>query len=237
MASQYDPGPLPADLINCEDPNITILSLRALGRTGFMAEHAGLLIDKLEHENEDVCRYASLALAELTGVYLGPRKAPWKTWLNHYREYRSELNRKGHFELFVSMCQVFRAHSPSPETTERIMAAWQGGSDGAVRFRRVISGEQAAALAQFFGSVKIDGDRPVKYGHCPGYWPSDMFSDKGYRNQDLKIQFGRSCRLGDKLFEPGKDYVLPALFRDGYRGQWEIVDLRLDDIEEVESSR
>jgi hypothetical protein len=237
MASQYDPGALPVDLISSKDPNIVMLTMRAMGRTGFTGEHAALLIDKLDDDNPNIRQYAVLALAELTGVYLGTESEPWQTWLNHYQEYRSELNGKGYCELFASLCGVFRQHSPSPATTERIMAAWDGGSHGSARFRHMMAGEQAEALTHFFGSIKIDGEHPVKYGHCPGYWPTDMFSDKGHRNQNLKIQFDRTCQLGEKTFEPGKDYTLPALFRDGYRGQWEIVDLRLDDIEEVESSK
>ncbi|MCP4455843.1 MAG: HEAT repeat domain-containing protein, partial [Planctomycetes bacterium] len=237
MASQYDPGTLPSDLIQSKDPNIVMLTLRALGRTGFTAEHAHLLIDKLDDENQAVRQYAVLALAELTGVYLGPDKAPWEIWLNQYQAYRSELNGKGHFQLFASLCDVFRKHSPSRETTERIMAAWQGGSDGGARFRRRVSGEQAEALTHFFASIKIDGEHPVKYGHCPGYWPTDMFSDKGYRNQNLKFQFKRTCQWGEKTLEPGRDYMLPALFRDGHQGKWEIVDLKLDDIQEIESSK
>jgi hypothetical protein len=237
MASWYDPGALPADLIPSQDPNILMLTMRALGRTGFIAEHADLLIDKLDDENQGVRQYATLALAELTGVYHGPDKAPWKTWLSHYQTYRRDLNGKGYFELFASLCGVFREHGPSRETTERVMAAWQGGSEGGVRFRQMMSGPQAEALTHFFAAISIDGEHPVKYGHCPGYWPTDMFSDRGHRNQDLKIQFDRKCRLGQQDFEPGRDYTLPALFRDGYRGQWEIVDLRLDDIEEVESSK
>jgi hypothetical protein len=225
------------DLIQSKDPNIVMLTMRALGRTGFTAEHADLLIDKLDDENLAVRQYAVLALAELTGVYLGPEKALWETWLSRYQKYRSKLHGKGYFELFASLCGVFRKHSPSPETTERIMVAWQGGSDGGARFRHMISGERVAELFHFLASIKIDGEHPVKYGHCPGYWPTDMFSDKGHRNQNLKIQFDRTCQLGEKTFEPGRDYTLPALFRDGHRGQWEIVDLRLNDIEEVERSK
>ena len=237
MASRYDPGALPADLIQCEDTNVVMLTMRALGRTGFIAEHADLLIDKLDDENQGIRQYAALALAELTCVYCGPDKAPWKTWLSHYQAYRRDLNRKGYFELFASLCGVFREHGASPETHERVMAAWQGGSEGGVRFRHMMSGDQAEALTHFFAAISIDGDHPIKYGHCPGYWPTDMFSDKGHRNQNLKIQFDRKCRLGKQDFEPDRDYTLPALFRDGHRGQWEIVDLRLDDIKEVERSR
>ncbi len=64
-----------------------------------------------------------------------------------------------------------------------------------------------------------------------------MFDDKGYRNQDLNVQFQRECKLGEKRFEPGRRYTIPALFRDGYRGQWEIVDLRLGDIQLVAGSQ
>ena len=237
MASQYDPGDMPSDLIKCTDPNIVMLTMRALGRTGFTAEHAHLLIDKLDDENQGIRQCAVLALAELTGVYLGADKAPWETWLSHYQKYRSELNGKGYFELFAGLCEIFRTHGPSPETTERVMAAWQGGSDGGARFRHMMAGEQVEALHDFFSAIKIDGEHPVTYGHCPGYWPTDMFGDKGHRNQNLKIQFDRKCHLGEQDFEPGKDYTLPALFRDGHHGQWEIVDLRLDDIEEVQKSK
>ncbi|NQV35027.1 MAG: carboxypeptidase regulatory-like domain-containing protein, partial [Phycisphaeraceae bacterium] len=233
MASRYDPGGLPPSLINSLDPNIAMLTMRVLGRSGFTAEHAGLMIDKLDDENQEIRQYAALALAELTGVYLGPEKERWESWLSHYQKYRSESSAKGHFDLFTSMCRIFRKHSPSPETTERIMAAWQGGSDGAARFRNMVSREQIEELYHFLASIKIDGEHPVKYGHRPGYWPTGMFSDKGHRNQNLKIQFDRKCRLGEKDFEPGRDYTLPALFRDGYQGKWEIVDLRLDDIEKL----
>ncbi len=235
IASRFDPGALPDDLIHSQDPNIVMLTMRALGRTGFTDEHAALLIEKLDDENPNIRQYAVLVLAELTGVHLGTESEPWQTWLNHYQEYRSELNGKGYYELFASLCGAFRKHSPAPETTERIMAAWEGGSDGGARFRQMMGGEQVEAMHHFFSAIKIDGEHPVKYGHCPGYWPTDMFKDKGHRNQNLKIQFDRQCQLGEKTFEPGRDYTLPALFRDGHQGKWEIVDLRLDDIEEVES--
>jgi serine/threonine protein kinase len=231
MLGWYDPGALPTSLINSEDPNIICLAMRALARSGFIAEHAPVLIDKLVHENEQLCAYAQVALAELTGVNLGPKKVAWQSWLSRHLEYRSELNGNSHFELFASMCDVFRKHALSMEATERLMAAWQGGGDGGVRFRAMISGDQAKAYHAFFSSVKVDGEEAVQSGPSVGYWLADMFADKGYRNQDLSVRFERECQLGEQTFEPDRRYTIPALFRDGYRGQWEIVDLRLDAIQ------
>jgi hypothetical protein len=64
-----------------------------------------------------------------------------------------------------------------------------------------------------------------------------MFRAKGHRNQDPKLRFDRQCSLGKRTFEPGRWYILPALFRDGNQGKWEIVDLRLEDMQEVVGSR
>jgi len=231
MASWHDPGELAAHLIRSQDPNVICLSMRALARSGFTAEHAQALIDKLEHDHEQVRAYALVALAELTGVFLGPDKASWQSWLGRHLEYRSALNGDSHSELFASMCAVFREHTPSRETTERLMAAWQGGSDGGARFRAMISGNQAKAYHAFFSSIKVDGENPAENGRSVGYWLTDMFTDKGYQNHDLHVQFERECKLDAQTFAPGRRYTIPALFRDGYRGQWEIVDLRLDAIQ------
>lgn len=231
MASWFDPGELPAPLINSQDPNIVCLAMRALARSGFVSEHAQLLIDKLDHENEQIRAYALVALAEMTGVYRGTDKSQWQAWLGQYRKYRRDLDTRGHYRLFASMCRIARKEELSPDTIEQVMAAWQGGSTGSLRFRKTLSSEQGTETWHLLASIKIEGDNPIQYGHTRGYWMGDMFRAAGHRNHDLKIQFERKCKLDEKTFEPGKWYVLPSLFRDGYQGKWEIVDVRLEDIQ------
>jgi len=205
--------------------------MRALARSGFVFEHAQLLIDKLDHENEQIRAYTLVALAEMTGVYKEADKSQWQTWLDRYQQHRRNLDTRGHYRLFASMCKIARKHELSPETIEQVMAAWQGGSAGSLRFREVLNSARGATVWQVLASVKIEGDNPIQHGHTRGYWMSDMFRTAGHRNHDLKIQFERKCKLGEKTFEPGKWYVLPSLFRDGYQGKWEIVDVRLEDIQ------
>jgi len=233
MQSAREVGPCPPHLVACQDPNIICLAMRALARSGFAFEHARLLMNKLDHENALVRAYAQVALAEMTGVYQGPEKPQWQTWLDRYGRCRQAMDTRGHYRLFASVCKLAQQNELSSETIEQVMAAWQGGSAGALRFREILGSEQGTTLWRFLGSIKIDGDKPIQYGHARGYWASDMFRTAGHRNHDLRLQFERPCTLGDRRFEPGQAYVIPALFRDGYQGKWEIVDLRIEDTQPV----
>jgi hypothetical protein len=178
-----------------------------------------------------------VALAEMTGVYQGSDKAQWQAWLDRYGRFRKDLDTRGHFRLFAAACKLAQQNELSAEMIEQVMAAWQGGSAAALRFRKILGSEQGKTLWRCLGSIKIDGDKPIKYGHTRGYWASDMFRTTGHRKNDLEVQFEQACTLGDRRFEPGQSYVIPALFRDGYQGKWEIVDLRLNDIQAVVSGQ
>ncbi|MCF7972999.1 MAG: carboxypeptidase regulatory-like domain-containing protein [Phycisphaerae bacterium] len=237
MASATEPGPCPEDLVNCQDKGIVCLAMRAVARTGFVGEHAGLLIDKLDDPNALVRDTALVALAELTGVYVGDEKTQWQDWLKQYQDARSSLDTRGNFPLIESLCQLCRQDEWSKQGIECMMAAWQGASEGASRFRKQLEGDEGKAIWAFFASVDLNGDDPIRRGHPFGYWPSDIFRSQGHQNYDLKFRVARSCTLGSQVFEPNVWYCLPALFRDGFQGQWEIVDLRLDDIERDASSK
>ena len=80
-----------------------------------------------------------------------------------------------------------------------------------------------------------EGIQSIRCGQPVGGWMRGMYRTAGHSEHGLKMQFDRQCKLGEKTFEPGKWYVLPALFRDGYQGKWEIVDVRLEDIQSVVS--
>jgi serine/threonine protein kinase len=235
--SASDVSSCPTHLVRCQDPTIICLAMRALARSGFVFEHAQLLIDQLDHEREQVRAYALMSLAEMTGVYAGTDKSQWQTWLDHYRDFRSALDTRGNYSLFIGICRVARTHELSPRAVEQVMAAWQGGSVGAFRFRELLNSEQGAAVWQVLAMIRVEGENPIQWGHALGYWRRGLLRRAGHHQHDLKVQFDRPCTLGDKTFEPDRGYVIPALFRDGYQGKWEIADLRLEDIQTVISSQ
>lgn len=230
-------GPCPAHLAASQDPTVICLAMRALARSGFVFAHAQLLIDKLDHTREQVRAYALVTLAEMTGVCQGADPSQWQRWVDQYRQYREDLDTRGNGRLLADVCRVARDRELTPESVERVMAAWQGSSAGALRFREVLGGQRGADLWRFLASIKLEGDKPIQYGHTRGYWRSDMFLSAGHHKHDVKVQFERRCTLDAKTFEPDQWYIIPALFRDGYQGKWEIVDLRFEDVEAAVGSQ